>query len=456
MDVEPLIGVHLEGVLRNSRDPIYAVNSARRIVFVNRACEELVGVAGHELLGRECRFHGLTGDDRLVNLAGSLCPPPEAFAGQSTLTQALIPLADGQRAWRSIQFWPCHGENGMLAVVLAWIGSADPKPQADSARSWHTRLAELRHRLLERYGFDHIIAESPGMGRVLAQVRLAGQTSAPVLLVGEPGTGKEQLARTIHYQSALRERSFAAIDCSALPASVLDDELRLLSDPAVGAVYFREPARMPRDLQDRLVKHAEHPGTGARLLAGSSVDLREACGEGIVLEPLYYRLSTLTIAVPPLRERREDTFFLVQQVLEKCNAESGKQVTGVHLSAWEILQSHDWPGNLPELIAALTEAHARSKGPEIMAGDFPLRLHTARRLGGIPRPASDRPLPLDSLLEETERRLLQLALDQAKGNKSKAAARLAISRARLYRRMQQLGIADVEEDAAPPQEAAES
>jgi transcriptional regulator with AAA-type ATPase domain len=445
-------GIHLDGLLQGSGDPFFAVNARRCLVFVNRACAELLGVPAERLLGLECKFHGPQEPGDLAGVAASLCPPPEALAGQPARTHVLVLRPDGERLWRSIQFLPCAAADGALALVLGRIGAPDPAPVDESAEPLAPRLARLRHRLYERYGFDHIVAASPAMQRALDRARLASTTRVPVLFVGEAGTGKETLARTVHYQGADRHRAFVALDCAKLPPPELD---RLLSEDgllgpaggsAPGVIYLREPQRLAPPVQARLSAWLDRGPDAARprVMAGSTGDLVQAVRAGEFLDSLYHRLSTLVIEVPALRDRGADLPLLVQQILERCNARGTHQVLGVDPAAWELIRAHAWPGNVAELHALITEAHARARHPHLQAGDLPAQLRAAVELARLPAAARERPLPLDQLLNATERRLIELALRQARGNKSKAAARLQISRARLYRCMEQLGIEDVE------------
>jgi DNA-binding NtrC family response regulator len=211
-------------------------------------------------------------------------------------------------------------------------------------------------------------------------------------------------------------------------------------------LYLREPANLPRDAQARLVEYFDKQGAPSttRLMAGSARNLEQACHDGTLLQSLYYRLSTLSIDLPPLRERQADLPLLVQQTLERCQAGDGQSAMTIHPAAWDLLRSYDWPGNLAELQTVLRKAQQRAQGAEIQLSDFPAQLRAALDLAQIPAPVAERELPLDELLAEAERRLINLALRQARHNKSRAGARLHITRARLYRRMQTLGIADLE------------
>jgi DNA-binding NtrC family response regulator len=279
---------------------------------------------------------------------------------------------------------------------------------------------------------------------MLDQVRLACATRVPVLLVGEPGSGKQWIARTIHYQGSRRESAFVALDCARLPAAVVAAALFGERRPAVtrGTYYLREFACLSHDLQswlrDRL-RGAEEI-VGPRWTASCSVDPVEEVRAGRLLEELYAAFGTLIITVPPLRERLADLPALVERFLERANADIERRVTGLTREAWDLLHGYSWPGNLRELYAVLRSACRRTLSEYIDAGHLPASLRLAARLDRTPLAMADMPLPMQEILEKAERRLILLALRKAQGNHTRAAEILSIWRPRLLRRIKALGI----------------
>jgi DNA-binding NtrC family response regulator len=187
-------------------------------------------------------------------------------------------------------------------------------------------------------------------------------------------------------------------------------------------------------------------GSGPRLLAGTALDLSEEVRAGRLLERLHAWLSTLVIALPPLRQRLPDLPELVDRLLVRAREEDGRSVV-VAPSAGDLLRSYPWPGNVSELYAVLQSARRRATGERIEASHLPAAIRQAVRLDQTPGAVPDRVVVLDRVLEEAERRLIQGALRRAQGNKSRAAELLAISRPRLLRRMEVLGIRDGETEA---------
>jgi len=266
----------------------------------------------------------------------------------------------------------------------------------------------------------------------------------PVLLVGEPGAGKETLARIIHGHGASREQAFAALDCRRLPAAAVADViLAERQGPvwrALSAVYLAEPACLPRDLQLRLCEWLAAGGDGPRLLAGCARDPACEVREGRLLEELHWRMGTLTLELPPLRQRLEDLPHLVGRMLHEVNLEEGPKVEGLTEAALEAFRAYAWPGNLAELRRVLASARARATRPLLDVADLPHALRLARQIEQDPARASGNSLALEEVLQEVERRLIRLALARTRGNRSRAAELLRIHRPRLLRRMEALGL----------------
>src|SRR5262249_26532868 len=180
-------------------------------------------------------------------LGSALCPTPEALGGQISRVRRLVPGPAAVRRWWDIDFFPLQDNQGLLGIVGKVTLVADIA--APQAAPLPEKLVALRERMAQRFRIDGLASELPALRRVAEQVRLAGQTAASVLIVGEAGTGKQWLARTIHYQGFSRERSFAALDCAALPAAAISAAVFSppgpAPRPAIGTIYLRHAARTP-------------------------------------------------------------------------------------------------------------------------------------------------------------------------------------------------------------------
>jgi DNA-binding NtrC family response regulator len=473
-------GPRWAALFQASRDPVFLLNRHRRIVFVNRAWEELTGVPAVEARGRACPpAREPKPKDAVGRLLAVLCSPPlEVLEGRPTHARRLVVLPGGHCAWWDVDFLPFadgRGGEAILCRIRSAPGeaAAPAAPYHEGLRQLHDQLSErlgakqaaqlwkperlvaLRERQVERHRLDLLTSDLPAVRRVVDQARLAAVSLVPVLLVGEPGAGKQWLARALHYRGVTRDQSLACLDCSCLPADVLARALLgpggLAGQAGVGTLYLKEPANLPRDLQARLcdlLAEAGSPGR-PRVVAGCSTDPAADVRTGRLLDELRCALGTLVLELPPLRERLDDLPWLVERMLQRCRDAGLRPVQRLTAEAWDVLRAFGWPGNLRELYAVLASACGRASGGQIQAADLPLYLRLP------PAPPVQRPLSLKHLLRQAERRLIELALRKTKGNRSRAAELLSVWRPLLIRRMQKLGLAarkgGRKPDAEPPE-----
>jgi DNA-binding NtrC family response regulator len=419
---------------QRSPQPLFVLSRRLQILFVNRAWEALTGFRLADVRKRVCRRQRDAVAGSCEAILHALRPPREALAGKAVNARRLVMAPATGPRWWDVSWWPVpgpEGVGGLLGQIEPAETSAAVGPQA-----LPEKLMALRQRHTSAHRLQQLVSELPALRLIAEQVRLGSRTGAAVLLVGEQGTGKQWLARTLHHESAGRENTFFALDCQHLPASALAWVLfgpPALAQRPAATLYLQEPGALPREIQDRLCElatQAAEDGRGPRLLGGSSTD---PVAEGRLLPELHRWLGSLTIRLPPLRERRADLPVLVRAFLERIGSGAEQPIGSLSVEAWEVLHAHAWPGNLRELFSVLADACARARGDRIEIGDLAWYLRS-------PVPLPERTLSLDKLLEEVERRLIQTALAAAKGNKSRAADLLSIWRPRLLRRMEALGI----------------
>jgi transcriptional regulator with AAA-type ATPase domain len=436
-----------QALFQRAGEPFFILNRHRRILFVNRAWEELTGLSAAEARGLVClRRPPEPQDPWDVVIRTVCCPPPEVLQGKPGRTRRLVPRADRTPRWWDLEFLPLQEPGGLLCV----LGKITPLASDETASRppLPEKLVSLRVRTAERYGLEQLASKLPALERVLEQVHLARQTQMPVLILGEPGTGKYWVARTIHHQGTMREGTFAALDCARIPTALLSPILLGASSPerqlGEGTRYLKEPSFLARELQIQLCAYIREAQESAkmRILAGCSALPQEEIRSGRLTEELYCGLSTLVISLPPLRERLVDLPDLVERLLERINTESERPIKGLTPEAWELLRGYSWPGNLRELYTLLRSACQRTTTNRIDAGHLPAKLRLAVRLDQTSPPVPERAIRLDEILEQAERRLILLALRKAGGNRSRAAELLSIWRARLLRRMEALGITE--------------
>jgi two-component system response regulator AtoC len=305
-----------------------------------------------------------------------------------------------------------------------------------------------------------IVAQSPGMKQVLDLVRRAATADTPVLLTGESGTGKELLARALHSGSPRSSRPFLAVNCSAIPETLLESQLfghrrgaftdaredrrGLLMEAQGGTVLLDEIGDMPASLQAKILRTLQekevHPlGAPApikvdvRIVAATHRDLEALVAEGRFRHDLYYRLNVITIRVPPLRERMDDLVPLIAHFLEKHGRRLGRSGCALSPEAMEALLRHSWPGNARELENVIERALVLGRDDALRLDDLPETLRgrpaPIASTGGPPRP-----------LSEVERDHIVRTLREARGNKAAAARLLGLDRKTLYRKLELYGL----------------
>lgn len=474
-----LVPFELIPLFQQAREPMFWLDSQLKMIWANRAWELLTGYPAESVAGLICQAHApaRTGDP--ADLVSSFYPPPESLAGKPAGTLTLILHAGGERIWRRIEFWPFCDEQNALIGLLGQVREEDCQSSVPDtvANQLHVELVEIRRRLYKDFGFDGLVGCGPFHRRLLDQVRLAASSTIPVLIVGDPGTGKRHVARIIHQQGPNSERPLIPFDCEALPAEILErqlfggerqqDQASSSHSPSSGAgrsrlalvdgatVLIREILTLPRDLQARLVAALD---TRVRLLATTAHDPEIALENEQLRPELYCALTGLVIRLRPLRERRDELPLLAQHLLERANQRGGEQRTGFSPEAVQTLMAYDWPGNLRELARVIDHAHASPGRPGalIEPDDLPASIRGNLGAGFAPSAIPSTIQPLDEILTQVERRMIETALRQARRNKSRAADLLGISRPRLYRRIKELGLPDepeaADESVGPPAE----
>jgi DNA-binding NtrC family response regulator len=445
--------------LGTSQTPLFVLDAERRIRVFNAGLQSLTGWSAADVVGEVCRYAPETPGSAGAALASSLCPPPEVFSGEVRVVPAQILTQSGERLSRSLHYFPLRdpvmGITGVLGLVAPPLPPAELEATPIALRL-HAELASLRTSQRQRFGSHTIVAVSRAMRRVLAQVQLAIPTLGSVLLQGEPGTGREHLSRVIHFAGPGAGRWYVPLDCQRLTAGELERMLSRLLEVHTGTasaggtslpgtLYLADVDHLPRDLQQRLCRLCV-PGTGKetapqiRILASTSRPWKELVAEERLLDELALQLTPLVIELPPLRERRDDIPLLAQHFLEDCNRVTSRDVTGLTDEASRVLQAWSWPRHLDELAEVLREAHASSQSPHVGVDDLPARLRTPPQ--AMAPPAQQPQLNLDQILIDAERRVIALALQRSRQNRTRAAALLGIQRTRLIRRLEVLGLAE--------------
>ncbi|MDR3458998.1 MAG: PEP-CTERM-box response regulator transcription factor [Verrucomicrobiae bacterium] len=328
-------------------------------------------------------------------------------------------------------------------------------------RSFHTAQLEKEYnemqKLVRTDAFEGVLGESTAMRAIFDSIRKVATTEAPVLILGESGTGKEMAAKAIHQRSNRKDGPFVAINCGAIPETLLESELfghekgaftgahvqrkgRIESANA-GTLFLDEIGEIPLALQVKLLRFLQEQTIervggrqsiqiNTRVVAATNVDLKKAMAAGKFREDLYYRLAVVQVSLPPLRERENDIRLLAQYFLNRFSAEVKKPSLTFDAEAVKALNRHAWPGNVRELENCVRRAAIMAEGKRVTAKD--LELNPGDPDSGI--------TTLKDAREAVERRMVQQALKKHGGKIAPAAVELGMSRPTLYELMDKLGI----------------
>ena len=332
--------------------------------------------------------------------------------------------------------------------------------------------AYLRAQLQERYRFEGVVGKGRAMARVFQLLETVAPTNSTILITGETGTGKEVVARAIHHNSPRRLFRFVALNCTAIPETLLEAELfghvrgaftgavgnrqGRLEQAHKGTLFLDEVGTMSTALQTKLLRvlqerEFERVGDShttkvdVRVIAATNSDLTRMVADGQFREDLFYRLNVIPVELPPLRERKEDIPLLVQHFLDKfraadTSAGQSRPALTVAQDAIRHLMAYSWPGNVRQLENAIERAVAINAGrPQIDVADLPVEIQQAEP--PLPSTVSlpEGGLDLDAFIAHIERELIERSLERTGGNKGRAAKLLNLKRTTLVEKLKRLG-----------------
>lgn len=323
----------------------------------------------------------------------------------------------------------------------------------------------LKEELYGQFKIEGIIGKSKKMLQIINTIKKVTPTSATVLILGESGTGKELIAKAIHYNSPRKDKPFIAINCAAIPESLIESELfgyepgaftgantrkiGLIESAHGGTLFLDEIADLPLNLQSKLLrvlqdKEVRRVGgkdtikVDIRIIAATNKDLINEVEKGKFREDLYYRLKVVTVEIPPLRERKEDIPELVSFFIEKYSKEFGKKIFGVDERALRALEDYSWPGNIRQLETVIEKAVIVCDGDKITLRDIQDELRFT-----IPKSIFEIEIPEEGLnYEELEKELLKKALIKSNYVIAKAARLLGMSYKTFWYRLEKFGLSE--------------
>ena len=433
------------------QDGLMVVDAMGTIVAMNPAAEKMTGYRSGELIGRKCRVLNCTGCEIHAQNQGK--PFCSLFATSAVREKRCLITNKEHRAVHVMK----------NASVLK-----DDDGRIIGAVEMFTDQSELVHKQMEvdslrkschlEEGFQGIVGRSTAIRRVFDLVESVAPTAAPVMILGQSGTGKELVARAIHDVSPRRNQPFIKVNCAALNDNLLESELfghekgaftgaeriRIGRFEAAhgGTIFLDEIGDIPLSTQVKLLRvleerEIERVGShqpiqvDVRIVTATNKNIEELIRDGSFREDLYFRISVFPLSIPALKDRREDIPVIVESFLQQNALKTGKSAAGIHPDAMEKLLLYDWPGNVRELKNAIEYTSVLCKAGEIQVRHLPPKIASPSEIEVPGNEKTEERHGLENLL-----RLLR----ECDGNQSEVARRLGVSRVTIWKRIKKFGI----------------
>ena len=420
-------------------DGVFVIDAEHIVTFCNAAAQKLFGMPRHEIIGASIDQMLPALDERFYRILMSALKSGREVGNQ----ELTITLQDGKKLPVSLGIFPLRDEEtGALwaAVTLKDIQT----------------ISDLKKEISGRYTFEDIVSKNREIREIFDIMPHLAETDTTVLIEGKSGTGKELFARAIHNLSRRREGPFVAVNCAALPENLLESEMfghvkgaftdAVRDKPGRftraqgGTILLDEIAELPLALQGKLLRvlqEREYEPLGSvtpmradvRIIASTNKDLASEVENGHFREDLFYRLNVVNIAIPPLKDRREDIPLLVEHFIDKISRKLGADHMDVSEDFMTFLMNYDFPGNVRELENIIEHAYVLCRGPSITTDYLPRELKN-RVIGTIGDGRS-----LRAQQEDAERRHIEQTLIRFGGNKTRTARALNMDRTTLWRKM---------------------
>lgn len=444
--------------LTQTSQPIYLVDAKGRIRFFNRGAEAWTGFEAGDVLGKKTSFAaGLTSgvatsrEEMIERLLSRLGPPPECFSQGRVAT--LPWLGEANESSKVLQFLPLADAGEQVETVLCLLVERAEGRDAENDRGeryfWHRQLMTQVRAMRTQSSQPSLVGRCSIWKKVMRQAQMARQAKSPMLVTGPAGTGKSSLVSWIVGDDASAEAmTILKWECAGFTPDVQVNRLQGLlalhehPDERVGASIIEDVEQLPRDGQVLL---AQGYAQGLWVLATSRLSLDEMRVRHLLAPEFELLVSSLVIELPTLTQRGpEDLALLIQSFLASENLKGEKQVSGWNEEFFGEALAYAWPGDVAELKNVIEQAHGHVTEPRLRAVDLPFRFRMgkdAQELREANRiDVSFEPLDLEKHLESVERDLIRQALQTSGGNKSVAAQSLGMTRAKFYRRLEQLGL----------------
>lgn len=429
-----------DSILNSLEEGVFISDKNRNILFMNNAAAAILGYTAEEVVGKKCN------EIMRSELCDSKCSLLEAFGSNGQIVRSEIQLtkSDGTTCFcrgRTAKFQSNNVPSGVIHFFYEI-----------------TELVNLRRQHSELLSRGRFLTRCPALRTTLAMVPELANSDVSIMILGETGTGKELLARDIHQFSPRKDKRFVPVICCSLPESLFESELfghtagaytdAKRSRPGRiemaegGTIFLDEIGEMPLAMQPKILRllqercyeplgSSESKTANVRFISASNADIPKLVKEGKFRGDLFYRINTMTIHIPPLRERPEDIPLLVLHFLKRLNETSGKCVQSISKEVMNLFLHHPWPGNVRQLEHAIEHGFILSKGDKMQIDQLPQDFLAST---SVTKPASS---GLENLLL-AEREIIFACLQKHQWNKVSVCKELGVSRSTLWRKMKDL------------------
>lgn len=435
--------INFKSILESISDGIFTIDLEWKITYFNSAAEVITGISRKEAVGRKCSdvFHS--------SICEKDCVLKKTFENNKPIIGKTVFIIDndGEKIPISVSTAILRDKNGDI------IGGAETFRDL-------TEIEILRDKLEDKAVLDGMIAKSPSMNSIVSMISSIAKSPVTTLIYGETGTGKEVLAKKIHELSERKDFPFIAINCGALPDTLLESELfgykkgaftgALKDKPGKfklaenGTLFLDEIGEISPALQIRLLRvlqeHTYEPlgavkteSTNARIIAATNKDLQKLVEKGSFRRDLFYRINVINLNIPPLRERKEDILLLIQHFIRKINKVHKKIIKGFTKDALDILMEYKWPGNIRELENVIERAFVLCTSEYIDISYLPsniTKMYVRKRKNNN----------INDARRDVEKNMIMEVLDKNDYNLILTSKELGIHRSTLYRKMKKFGI----------------
>ncbi len=464
---EPALDKYWKTVVNTIRDGLMIVDERGIIVSINDALERITGFRRSELIGNDCTVLDCDVCQQIRHTDGDhWC---SLFTGkQVTARRCIIVRKDGRPVHALKNACILHDENGEMIGAVETITDITELIEKDN------QIAAYERQLRSDDGFCGIIGTSPAMQQVFELISNAAQSDAPVIILGDSGTGKELAAKAIHQLGARNDQPFIKVNCAAFTESLLESELfghvkgaytGAYRDRAGrfetadgGDIFLDEIGDLPLSTQVKMLrvleeKIIERVGDGTpipvdvRIISATNRNLQDLIAQGVFREDLFFRINVIPIHLPPLRERSEDIPLLAEAFFQNLRLKNRKPINGIGNDTMACLVDYPWPGNVRELKSAFEYAFVTCQESMIGPNHLPPDIygHGRKKVPPPGRKTFNR--------EEIKRIELIEALEETEGNQSQAAKLLGVTRVTVWNRMRRFGVQykkTLENDDADP------